>query len=76
MVKVQAEYDRPDAGDVPAADRPLDELYADFHVVEHGEPLPDASRAVFTELEELEVDLVDTLDVVLDVERAVRGEPA
>ena len=74
VVKVQAAYDRPESDEVPAADRPLDELYADFHLAEHGEPLADATRAVFTELEELEVDLTDTLDVVLDVERSARGE--
>jgi exonuclease SbcD len=70
VVKVQAEYDRPEAAAVPLSDRPLDELYADFHALEHGEPLPDATRAIFAELEEMETELSDALEAILDVERA------
>ena len=74
VVKVQADFERPEATSIPRSDRPLDELYADFHEIEHGEPLEDATRAFFTELEDLDADASDTLDVMLDIERSSRGE--
>ena len=52
LVKVQARYERPDRPDVVAADRPLDALYAEYHLTEHGsEPAPELIEA-FRGLEE------------------------
>jgi exonuclease SbcD len=73
VVKVQAEYERRDAEVIATSDRPLDELYGDFHELEHGERLPDATRAAFTELEELDTEVSETLEVILDIERAERA---
>ncbi|MDX1691243.1 MAG: exonuclease SbcCD subunit D [Acidimicrobiia bacterium] len=72
VVKVQTEYERPDAEEPPRSDRPLDELYADFHLQEHGQPLPDATRAFFTELEDSDPEPESTFSVLLDIERSAR----
>jgi exonuclease SbcD len=52
VVKVQARYDRPDRPDVASANRPLGELYAEYHEVMHGLPAPSELVAAFCALEE------------------------
>ncbi len=52
VVKVTARYDRPDRPAVTAANRPLGELYAEYHEVTHGTPAPPELVAAFRSLEE------------------------
>jgi exonuclease SbcD len=52
VVKVQARYERPDRSDVAAANRPLDDLYAEYHRSHHGREAPEELVAAFRELEE------------------------
>jgi exonuclease SbcD len=52
VVKVQARYDRPDRPSVVAANRPLGDLYAEYHEVTHGTPAPEDLIAAFRSLEE------------------------
>jgi exonuclease SbcD len=52
VVKVQARYERPDRSDAAAGNRPLDELYAEYHEVTHGGTPADELVAVFRALEE------------------------
>jgi exonuclease SbcD len=52
LVKVQADYERPDRPDAVATDRPLDAMYAEYHRAEHGtEPGGDLLEA-FRRLED------------------------
>jgi exonuclease SbcD len=52
VVKVQARYDRPDRPTVVAANRPLGDLYAEYHEVTHGTPAPEELVTAFRGLEE------------------------
>lgn len=52
LVKVQARYERPDRPELIAADRPLDVMYAEYHLAEHGSEPDDELMAVFRGLEE------------------------
>jgi exonuclease SbcD len=52
VVKIQAHYDRPDRPDRIPADRPLDAMYAEYHLAEYGTE-PDAElMEAFRGLEE------------------------
>ena len=52
VVKVRADFERPDA-DVPqAAGRPLADLYAEYHLSAHGVTAGAALLAAFAEIEE------------------------
>lgn len=53
VVKVRAEYDRPEATRTVAAGRPLDSVYADYHVEAYGsDPAPDLLELFRTVAEE------------------------
>jgi len=52
VVKVQARYERPDRPEAAAANRPLDELYSEYHLSHHGTPVPEELLAAFRALEE------------------------
>jgi exonuclease SbcD len=52
VVKVQARYDRPDRPSVISSNRPLADLYAEYHEVSHGMPAPPELITAFRALEE------------------------
>ncbi|MEX2446531.1 MAG: exonuclease SbcCD subunit D [Dehalococcoidia bacterium] len=52
LVRVRAEYPRERVRPKERAGRGWDELYGEFHELEHGEPASEPVRAAFTELEE------------------------
>ncbi len=52
VVRVQAEFERRATDEVPRSDRPLPELYADFHEIEHGEPASEPILEIFAAVEE------------------------
>lgn len=52
LVKVRAEYERPDTARSGRADLTLPELYAEYHESEHGSPPQDEVAAAFTNIME------------------------
>jgi exonuclease SbcD len=52
LVKVRAEYERPDTARSARADLTLPELYTEFHQAEHGAPPQDEVAAAFTDIME------------------------
>jgi len=52
LVKVRAEYERPDSARSARADLTLPELYTEFHQAEHGAPPQDEVAAAFTDIME------------------------
>lgn len=55
VVKVRAEYERPEAGERRSIGRPLDELYEEYHTEAHGDAPGTELMALFREIAE-EVD--------------------
>lgn len=52
LVRVRAEYERPESVRVARADRALPELYAEYHEAEHGAPPQDEVTAAFADIME------------------------
>lgn len=52
VVKVQARYQRPDRPEATSLNRPLDDLYAEYHITRHGGEVPEELLAAFRGLEE------------------------
>ncbi len=52
LVKVKASYERPDHPEAVTADRPLDAMYAEYHLTEHGTEPDDDLMEAFRGLED------------------------